>query len=195
MTVARRLLSASRAADGLCSAHQRVTLSIGIGWLADAVTVELHPLIEQRNAEPALGGRVQRRLEPVHPRPARRADEAGGEKKGRGQLQIDEHRGCALHVVQVAVVECERHHSGDVLVPLQSLHQDRKRSHPAAAAQHLQLPAKQIDVDVFATMIDQPSALIGGDPVVHENHGRAAPQAHESGGSADLAQNPSGQLS
>ncbi|HET6818513.1 MAG TPA: GGDEF domain-containing protein [Mycobacteriales bacterium] len=40
MTVARRLLSASRAAAGLASAHQRVTFSIGIGWLADATTVE-----------------------------------------------------------------------------------------------------------------------------------------------------------
>ena len=40
MTVARRLLSASRAAEGLASAHRRVTLSIGIGWLADAKSVE-----------------------------------------------------------------------------------------------------------------------------------------------------------
>ena len=40
MTVARRLLSASRAAEGLSSAHQRVTLSIGIGWLSDAMSVD-----------------------------------------------------------------------------------------------------------------------------------------------------------
>jgi len=40
MTVARRLLAAARAADSLGSAHQRVTLSIGIGWLSDAVSVE-----------------------------------------------------------------------------------------------------------------------------------------------------------
>jgi len=40
MTVARRLLSVSRAADSLSSAHRRVTLSIGIGWLSDATTVE-----------------------------------------------------------------------------------------------------------------------------------------------------------
>ena len=40
MTVARRLLSASRAAEGLASAHKRVTFSIGIGWLADARSVE-----------------------------------------------------------------------------------------------------------------------------------------------------------
>jgi diguanylate cyclase (GGDEF)-like protein len=40
MTVARRLLSASRAADGLRSAHARVTFSIGVGWYADARSVE-----------------------------------------------------------------------------------------------------------------------------------------------------------
>jgi GGDEF domain-containing protein len=40
MTVARRLLSASRAADSLASAHQRVTFSIGIGWLEDAGSVD-----------------------------------------------------------------------------------------------------------------------------------------------------------
>jgi GGDEF domain-containing protein len=40
MTVARRLLAASRAADSFSSAHRRVTLSIGIGWLSDAASVE-----------------------------------------------------------------------------------------------------------------------------------------------------------
>jgi diguanylate cyclase (GGDEF)-like protein len=40
MTVARRLLSAARAAESLSSAHRRVTFSIGIGWLADASSVE-----------------------------------------------------------------------------------------------------------------------------------------------------------
>jgi diguanylate cyclase (GGDEF)-like protein len=40
MTVARRLLAVSRAADELSSAHRRVTLSIGIGWLSDAASVE-----------------------------------------------------------------------------------------------------------------------------------------------------------
>ena len=40
MTVARRLLAASRSAESLASAHRRVTLSIGIGWLEDAGSVE-----------------------------------------------------------------------------------------------------------------------------------------------------------
>jgi diguanylate cyclase (GGDEF)-like protein len=40
MAVARRLLAASRAAESLSSAHRRVTLSIGIGWLPDAARVE-----------------------------------------------------------------------------------------------------------------------------------------------------------
>jgi diguanylate cyclase (GGDEF)-like protein len=40
MTVARRLLAASRAAESLGSAHRRVSLSIGIGWLSDAASVE-----------------------------------------------------------------------------------------------------------------------------------------------------------
>jgi diguanylate cyclase (GGDEF)-like protein len=40
MTVARRLLSASRAAESLSSPHARVTLSIGVAWLADPASVE-----------------------------------------------------------------------------------------------------------------------------------------------------------
>jgi diguanylate cyclase (GGDEF)-like protein len=40
MTVARRLLSASRAAETLASPHQRVTFSVGIGWLQDPHSVE-----------------------------------------------------------------------------------------------------------------------------------------------------------
>jgi diguanylate cyclase (GGDEF)-like protein len=40
MTVARRLLTASRAAESLSSPHRRVTLSVGIGWLSDAQSVE-----------------------------------------------------------------------------------------------------------------------------------------------------------
>jgi len=40
MTVARRLLSASRATETLCSAHARVTLSIGVAWLPDPGSVE-----------------------------------------------------------------------------------------------------------------------------------------------------------
>jgi len=40
MTVARRLLATARRAPTLASAHARVTLSIGIGWLSDATAVE-----------------------------------------------------------------------------------------------------------------------------------------------------------
>ncbi|HET7529564.1 MAG TPA: GGDEF domain-containing protein [Mycobacteriales bacterium] len=40
MAVARRLLSAARAAGSLASPHARVTLSIGIGWLPDARSVD-----------------------------------------------------------------------------------------------------------------------------------------------------------
>ncbi len=157
--------------------------------------VELYPLTEQRDAELPWRGRVQRRLEPVYPRPAPGADEAGGQKEGGGQLQIHKHRRGALHVIQVAVIKRERHHSGDFPVPPQRLHQGRKRNHCAVATQHPQLPAKQIDVDVFAALIDQSSARIGSDAVVHENHGRAARHPHEPGSCTDLAQNSSGQSS
>ena len=40
MTVARRLLAAARGAAGLSSTNARVTLSIGISWLADPASVE-----------------------------------------------------------------------------------------------------------------------------------------------------------
>src|SRR3954453_21955142 len=40
MTVARRLLSAPRTAETLSSPHKRVTLSVGIGWLSDAQSVD-----------------------------------------------------------------------------------------------------------------------------------------------------------
>ena len=40
MTVARRLLSASRGAGSLASAHRRVTFSVGIGWLEEPKSVE-----------------------------------------------------------------------------------------------------------------------------------------------------------
>jgi diguanylate cyclase (GGDEF)-like protein len=40
MTVARRLLTVARTADGLRSPHARVTLSIGLAWLTDPASVE-----------------------------------------------------------------------------------------------------------------------------------------------------------
>lgn len=40
MTVARRLLSTSRGAEGLASASRRVTFSVGIGWLDEPKSVE-----------------------------------------------------------------------------------------------------------------------------------------------------------